>query len=287
MARQLFIGETGNNNVAYTNGKLADGALEIEVLHSSDDEGPILYDQVPPGNTDNPDMFRIVQGTTTGPNVYSNWIRPKNVFVYDGRATAAAQASFCEINSDAASTVATGSVFDLELKFVYHNPSGVDEFWHLNVDFSAGADATGAAAGDNDFVVKAAYDAASKPDWLWKKCIITGGTTATDSPHANNGGAAASAATRVRFYSAVPGDSSGTQSGAVYTGDVPKISVIVVSQNDIGTASWTAPTAVAADATTGENGTGTGYQVSEMEKAHRGILSVSYTHLTLPTICSV
>ena len=67
MARQFLIGELGSTS--YTSGKLADTGLDIQVLNASNDEGPLSYAMGDPV----PDMVRIVQGTTSGPNVYSNW----------------------------------------------------------------------------------------------------------------------------------------------------------------------------------------------------------------------
>ena len=277
MARQLLIGEIGSTT--YSSGKLADTGLNIEVLSVADDEGPISWAV---GDAQ-PDMFRIVQGTTSGPNVYSNWINPRNVIVYDGSVGEHPTASYAEINSSGASVVAAGANGDLELKFTHLNGE-VEEFWSLTVDLSDGADATGAAAGDNDFVVRAAYNAATKPDWLWNQCTMNSGGdgVGTDFPLAANGGAVASATSRVRFYGQLPGSTS-TSSGDAWTGDASNIKVSVVSQNDITTAVWTAPTTTLdTDYAGGDNGVGSYYSIKKMEDSLKGIGYGYYNRRVLP-----
>ena len=277
MARQFLIGELGSTS--YTSGKLADTGLDIQVLNASNDEGPLSYAMGDPV----PDMVRIVQGTTSGPNVYSNWFNPRNVIVFDGSSYEAPTGSYCQINSSDASVVAAGANGDLELKFVKKaGVAGPEEFWHLSVDLSAGADATGGAAGDNDYVVKTAYDNATKPDWLFEKCILNGGSVGTDSPAAANGGAVASANTRVRFYGQIPGSTS-TSSGGTYEGDASQISVIVVTQNDITTATWSAATTTLdTDFGKGDNGVGAYYSVNKKENEMKGIMYGYYNRRDLP-----
>ena len=165
MARQFLIGETGNAGSAYSSGKLTDAALEIEVLDASDDEGPIIYD---PLTMENPDMFRIVQGTTSGPNVFSNWINPRNVIAYDG--SSAETSTHHEVDlAIAGGTAVAGTNMTLEIKFVYHNPNGVDEFFSFDTTITA------VSAANSDAVIQTAYEAlTNKPDWLHNQASLSG-----------------------------------------------------------------------------------------------------------------
>tara|TARA_X000001382_G_C3168831_1_gene178819 strand:+ start:315 stop:1337 length:1023 start_codon:yes stop_codon:yes gene_type:complete len=265
MARQFLIGELGSTT--YSSGKLADTGLNIEVLDVSNDEGPISYNA---STMANPDMFRIVQGTTSGPNVYSNWMNPKNVIAFDGSSAETSTHHEARLVVAGNSVVAAGANNDLELKFVLHN--GVtEEFWHLNVT-SIPAGATTADSAADDFI-KTDYDAATKPDWLNATCSVNGtlATTATGAASA-----AACTSTHVQFLGQVPGGTT-TSSGDAWEGDAARISVIVVSQNDIGTATFTA-----SESTRGENGVGTYYSVKKFEDKMKGIMYGYYNRRNLP-----
>tara|TARA_R110002012_G_scaffold133034_1_gene286182 strand:- start:10696 stop:11718 length:1023 start_codon:yes stop_codon:yes gene_type:complete len=265
MARQFLIGEEWSTS--YSAGKLTDEALNIEVLHPSDDVGPVSYDSA---TTPNPDMIRIVQGTTSGPNVYSNWFNPRNVISWDGRATAAATYSFVDLDIDTNSTlVSGGSVKNMVLDLKFVRKGGlVEEFFHLQVDLAAPANGIVTAAAQDD-LVKSAYDAATKPDWLWDTCVIAG---ATNYP----AGGAAPVATNVRFFGQANGSTS-TSSGNTFNGDVSKISLIVTSQNDIASTVYTIT-----NETAGNNGVGSYADTKDFEEKMRGIMYGYYNRRSLP-----
>tara|TARA_R110000824_G_scaffold143281_6_gene310880 strand:+ start:126 stop:1172 length:1047 start_codon:yes stop_codon:yes gene_type:complete len=272
MARQFLIGELGNASSGYTAGKLADTALEIEVLDVSNDEGPVIYNPV---TMLNPDMFRIVQGTTAGPNVYSNWINPRNVIAYDGNP--AENALHCEADLVIAgeTTLASGgsaSMMILELKFVLHN--GITEqFWSFDTQIGSASDTTIAAA-DADILIQAAYEAAVKPDWLHKDCS-TSGDVAAPATGATTPTTPADAT--VSFMGNVPGATT-TSSGDAYDAqDAAQISVIVTSQNDIATQTYTPAVLV-----NGYQGVGTYYSVKAYEDKMKGIMYGYYNRRNLP-----
>tara|TARA_Y100000361_G_scaffold67411_1_gene59335 strand:- start:7358 stop:8383 length:1026 start_codon:yes stop_codon:yes gene_type:complete len=265
MARQFLIGELGNAGSAYTAGKLADTALEIEVLDVSNDEGPIIYN---PATMLNPDMFRIVQGTTTGPNVYSNWINPKNVIVFDG--SSAETSTHCEADLviSGSSTLAAGGNGVVELKFVKKGGEGPEEFF--NMSFTMTDSVTPA---NQDIIIQAAYEAATKPDWLHKDCSTSG-----DEAVAATGAATLStpADGTVTFFGNVPGATT-TSSGNTWDGDAVQISVIVTTQNDITGSTYTPAVIV-----NGDNGVGTYDSVKKFEDKMKGIMYGYYNRRSLP-----
>ena len=221
MARQFLIGEIGSTT--YTSGKLADTALNIEALSVADDEGPISWaigDAVP-------DMIRFVQGTTSGPNVYSNWINPRNIIVADGSPTDGPV--HCEVDLVLTGTSADVSAANnnvIELKFVWKNPNGVDEFYHLDVDLTTNGQANTVV----DAVIQTAYEAATdKPNWLHTDCSTSGdvaaGATGADTPSTPADGT-------VTFMGNVSGATT-TDSGEEFDApDAAQIEVIVVTDND-------------------------------------------------------
>jgi len=276
MARQFLIGELGNAGSAYTNGKLADTALEIEVLDASNDEGPVIYD---PLTMENPDMFRIVQGTTTGPNVFSNWINPRNVIVFDG--SSADNSIHHEADLAIAGTsalVSGGSVSNmkLDLKFCWHNPNGVDEFYHCSLDIGASAADPTIANTAQDTEIQTAYEALTdKPDWLHTDCSTSGdvaaAATGADTPSTPADGT-------ITFMGNVPGATT-TDSGDAFEGpDAARISVYVVSQNDIDTSTYT----VTNDVVKAYNGVGTYWSTKKFEDKMKGIMYGYYNRMQFP-----
>jgi hypothetical protein len=264
MARQFLIGELGNASSAYTSGKLADTALEIEVLNASDDEGPILYNA---STMANPDMFRIVQGTTSGPNVYSNWINPKNVIVFDG--SSAETSTHHEIDLAIAGVAVAGTNMTLEIKFVYHNPNGVDEFFSFDTTITA------VSAANSDAVIQTAYEAATKPDWLHNQASLSG-----DVATAATGAATPSTPSdaTITFLGNVPGATT-TDSGDAFAGpDAAIITGIVVATNDIGTQTYTFTN----NAVRGDNGVGTYYSTKKFEDKMKGIMYGFYDRMQFP-----
>ena len=260
MARQFLIGEEWSTS--YTNGKLTDEALNIEALHSSDDNGPLSYDSV---TTANPDMIRIVQGTTSGPNVYSNWFNPRNVISWDGRPQEDPDNAFLDLDIDTTSTLLSGGSLKnmvLDLKFV-RKGGLVEEFFNLQVTIGI------ATAAAQDDLVKAAYDAATKPDWLWDTAVINGGTNFPATM-------AAPAATNVRFFGNING-STNTSSGNEYKGDPAQFDLIIVAQNDIDSTVYTIT-----NQTVGTGGVGSFADTKEFEEKMRGNMYGYYNRRNLP-----
>ena len=254
MARQFLIGELGNASSAYTAGKLADTALEIEVLDASNDEGPILYNA---STMANPDMFRIVQGTTSGPNVYSNWINPKNVIVFDGSPAETATASTATLTIAGNSVTTSGQDGLLHIKLAYLN-GDVEEFYNFTADFNAGGGGVTTADTDADVLIGNAWDAiadGNKPDWVHADVNVTGGTT-------------------VVWSGVKPGDT--TNSGGTWDKDASNIQVSISSRSDIATAVYTTAK------TAGDNGVGTYYSVKKFEEKMRGIMYGYYNRRDLP-----
>ena len=269
MARQFLIGELGSTS--YTSGKLADTGLNIEALSVADDEGPISWavgDAVP-------DMIRFVQGTTSGPNVYSNWINPRNIIVADG--SSAETATCCEVDLVMAGTAAlvtggTASKMILELKFVHKNGL-VEEFWNLSASVGmTAADPTRDEAAVQA-AIKTAYDAAVKPDWLMATCSVDD-SVATAPTGAST--ISTPATTTVTFTGSTPG-STLTSSGDAWDGDAVQFTVIVTATNDIDTQTYTPAVIVA-----GDNGVGTYYSAKKFEEKSRGIMYGYYNRRNLP-----
>tara|TARA_R100001082_G_C4359944_1_gene158810 strand:+ start:89 stop:1156 length:1068 start_codon:yes stop_codon:yes gene_type:complete len=276
MARQFLIGELGGATSTST-GLLADTALDIQVLSTASETGPVSYAYGDPI----PDMFRIVQGTGTGsPNVYSNWINPRNVIVYDG--TPAEVAVHHEADIDIATTAALASGgsatnMTLELKFVNKSSNEANEFWNLSVDIAVGD--TNTAQQDK---IAVAYDNATKPDWLVNTCATdaaAGGSLGqlTGSRPAGSTALTAPPTDRVTFYGNVPG-STLTSSGNTYEGDAAKIQLILTSQNDIGDTVYT----IVNDVVNGQNGAGTYYTAKKFEEKIRGNMYGYYNRIQLP-----
>ena len=269
MARQFLIGELGSTS--YTSGKLADTGLNIEALSAADDEGPISWavgDAVP-------DMIRFVQGTTSGPNVYSNWINPRNIIVADG--SIAETSTCCEVDLVMAGTtaLATGGSINncnLELKFV-RKDGVVEEFWNLSADVGmTTADPTKDEAAVQASI-KTAYDAATKPDWLMSTCSVDD-SVATAPTGAST--ISTPATTTVTFTGQVPG-STLTDSGNTWEGDAVQFELIVTATNDIITQTYTPAVLVA-----GDNGVGTYWSTKEFENKVRGNMYGYYNRVQLP-----
>ena len=155
----------------------------------------------------------------------------------------------------------------LDLKFV-RKGGLVEEFFHLQVDLNAPASGIVTAAAQDD-LVKSAYDAATKPDWLWDTAVINGGTNFPS-------GMAAPAATNVRFFGNVNG-STNTSSGNEYKGDPAQIELIILSQNDIDSTVYTIT-----NETVGTGGVGSYADTKDFEEKMRGIMYGYYNRRSLP-----
>jgi len=252
MARQFLIGELGSTS--YSSGKLADTGLDIQVLDVSNDEGPVSYD---PESTPNPDMFRIVQGTTSGPNVYSNWMNPRNVIVFDGSSYESATASTATLTIAGDSVTTSGQDGLLHIKLAYLN-GDVEEFYNFTADFNAGGGGVTTADTAADVLIGNAWDAipdGNKPDWVHADVNVSAGTT-------------------VVWSGVKPGDT--TNSGGTWDKDASNIQVSISSRSDIATAVYTTAK------TAGDNGVGTYYSVKKFEDKMKGIMYGYYNRRDLP-----
>ena len=215
-------------------------------------------------------MFRIVQGTTAGPNVYSNWMNPRNVIAYDGSSYEAA--THCEAQltiTSAAALLSGGAVSNmiLELKFALNN-GVVEEFWKLDVLIAAGA------ATVSQDAVKVAYNAAVKPDWLMATCSVDN-AVATAATGANT--ITTPGTDDVVFTGNVPG-STLTSSGDAYEAeDAAQISVMVTATNDIDTQTYVTSVELG-----GDQGVGSYYKTKAYEDKTKGIMYGYYNRRNLP-----
>ena len=157
MARHLYIG----NNVAnaYTNGVLADKAIDVQKLSAT---GPTSM--VPGDTIASSTQFRIVQGTATK-NIVSPWIYGKDVINWSGRSAAAQTAQVFDIalatNATAASTH--------EIKLI-NMTNGAEPFEMKSYEISV-------AAGATPTTQCIAFTAAINADLPhWVSSIANGGT---------------------------------------------------------------------------------------------------------------
>lgn len=269
MAREFLIGEIGSTTYDGTNNTLADTGLNIEFIDPA--TGKIeSYASTPALAASNPlpDAVRIVQGKGVAgvSNVNSSWFNPKNILAYDGTKGVAAKAGSVELDVNGNCTVAGV----LDLKFVLENDStGLDQFFHLSVDIPIVADSA------IDDLIKTAYNAAVKPEWLFHKAAINGDTLGTDAPATANGGFIPGAADEIYFHGNIPGATT-TSSGRAWEGDASRINVIVEASTATG------PVFTPQNKASGHNGFGTYYQVKAMEDAMMGINYGYYNRRNLP-----
>ena len=84
MARQLLIGN--DTAVSYSNGELADGAIDIQRKHAGGATAAIMSMTPLTASITDSDQFRIVQGTASGtPNIVSPWIYGKDIIDWSGK----------------------------------------------------------------------------------------------------------------------------------------------------------------------------------------------------------
>ena len=240
MARHLIIGNGGTANISTSTGLEVNNAISIQKLSADGPTNLVLGDSI----ADAP-QIRFVQGTVSGPNIYSPWIYGRDVVDYSGLAYSAPVA--CSVtNTIAATSAAAGT---LVLKFVRVG-GPAPEFFSFATEIGASIAHT-----DADLLVKAAYEAADLPDWLNKECDATAGAT-------------------VVFSGALRGDVA--QSGNTWEYDPPMFELIVESY-DGGTQTHTA------SSTTGAfPGFGSGFNVRNMEENNRGTGFGFYNRLELP-----
>ncbi len=259
MARQFLIGEEGGTTNVGT-GVLADTQLDVQALGgnpnvpaSNSETGPYSW---APGDPQ-PELIRIVQGTTAGVNVYSNWFNPRNVIVYDGNSYTAATAATATLTFTGNSVTTAGQDGLLHIKLTKKG-GPVQEFFTFEVDFNAGGGGVTTADSAADALVGTAWDAIAddkKPDWIHPDVNITAGTT-------------------VVWSGRVPGDT--TNSGGTWDEDASQIEVSIVGRGDIATCVYST------SSTGGLNGVGTYYSVKSLEDKMKGIMYGYYNRLELP-----
>tara|TARA_R110002020_G_scaffold38880_1_gene116494 strand:- start:585 stop:1664 length:1080 start_codon:yes stop_codon:yes gene_type:complete len=273
--REFLIAEEAHLAVPdATYGTTPDTKLAIQILNKSTglaenvfggagDLGALLAAS---GNGNAQMRFAQGKGTTAQPDVFTPWVRIGSAISYDGLAYNAPTASHTEL--DIAGDCTAAGVLDL--KFVFDNPQdGLDQFWHLSVDITAVTD-------DNiDALIKTAYDDATKPEWLFSKAILSGGSVGTDSPAAANGGAVSSASDVIRFHGNIPG-STDTSSGKEWAGDSSNIRVIVTGNTATG------PVFSEINKVAGDNGIGSYYSVKKIEDKQMGQNYGYYNRRNLP-----
>tara|TARA_R100000329_G_scaffold66084_1_gene58285 strand:+ start:1207 stop:2148 length:942 start_codon:yes stop_codon:yes gene_type:complete len=242
MARHLIVGD----GVAYgiSNGLYTDGAVTIE---KKSDNGPV---PLALGDTfaDSP-YIRIVQGGYHGKNIYTPWIYGKDVIDYSGKSYSAA------LPHQHTVTIANtaGSAGEVVIKFV--RKDGVKpEFFSFTTEIPNGTAHTAA-----DALVKAAYEAATLPDWLEDTCDATAGAT-------------------VVFEGAVRGDVA--QSGNTWEYGPAIFDVIVESYS--GTTQTYTATASGSATQNAFPGIGDNAAVANFEKELRGTAYGFYNRLELP-----
>lgn len=243
MARHLIVG----NGIAYaapTGGLYTDGIVSIE---KKSDNGPV---PLALGDTfaDSP-YIRFVQGGYHGKNLYSPWFYGKDVIDYSGSSYSAALPHQHTVTIAGAA----GSAGEVVIKFV--RKDGVKpEFFSFMTEIPNGTADTAA-----DLLVKAAYEAATLPDWLEDECDATAGTT-------------------VVFEGAVRGDVA--QSGNTWEYG-PAIFDVIVESNSVTTQTYTA-TASGSATQNAFPGIGDNAAVANFEKELRGAAYGYYNRLELP-----
>ena len=152
MARHLYIGNAVA--VAYTNGLLADGAIDVQKLSSN---GPTSL--APSDTIADSDQIRIVQGGPAGidVNIVSPWIYGRDVIAWGGRSYAAQAA---QVSTVTLATNATAAK-DHFIKLV-NLTDGAEPFEFKNYEISATAAQTPAAQATALFNL---IDA-NKPHWI-------------------------------------------------------------------------------------------------------------------------
>tara|TARA_R110000824_G_scaffold60763_3_gene162190 strand:+ start:15759 stop:16688 length:930 start_codon:yes stop_codon:yes gene_type:complete len=239
MSRHLLIG-SDTVFARTTNGLVDDGAISVQKMSASGPTELVLGDTLA-----NAPQIRVVMGDVNGNDTASPWIYGKDVINWSGKSYVAAAA--CTVtNTIAATSAAAGT---LVLKFVKLSGPTIEFF-----SFST-AIAASVAHTDADLLVKAAYEAASLPDWL-------------------NVAANASAGATVVFSGSKRGDVA--QSGNTWDYEPAQIQLIVESY-DGGTQTHTA------SATTGGSpGYGDGQAVKAFEDANMGSQYGYYERRNLP-----
>ena len=243
MARHLIIGNGGTANISTTTGLEVNQAISIEKM-SPDGPTPLAMGD----SFQDAPQIRFVQGTASGPNIFSPWIYGNDVLAYSGvsyTAPAAHQHTVTYANT-------SGTAGVLTIKFVrVDGPQ--PEFWSFDTDIPASTAHTAA-----DALVTTSYAAASPPDWLEDVC--------TDTGNANV------------FEGAIRGDVANSGNTWDYS---PAIFHCIV-ESYTGTTLTATATAYGSATQAGHPGYGDGNAVLQMERDLKGINYGYYNRLELP-----
>ena len=244
MARHLLIGNSGVASLVNAASE-TDAAINVQKLSA---DGPV--NMVAGDSVTDSDSFRIVQGTT-GNNIYSPWIKGRNVVNWSGLSGAAADAHQCTVLAATEST----SKGEVVIKFVRKDGPAPD-FFSFTTSIGTDADPTITAAAAGTAIHDAFEALDGIPEWL-------------NQLAADNG------AGLVTFSGALRGGS--TQSGGTWESGPAVFDVIVESSTPA------AQTYTAANATqAGDPGSGDGNLVREMEKVAQGAGFGYYNRRNLP-----
>ena len=164
MARHLLIGD--GSTVAYTNGLLADGAIDIQKLSSDGPTSLVAGDTIADS-----DQIRFVQGgpSNIDVNIVSPWIYGKDIVVAGGRSYAASTAKDETYTISALTATAAG---EATIK-VLNTTNGEEpfQFKSWTYSYAIGETATNIADGLKALI------AVDQADWV--NCDNTGASDAT------------------------------------------------------------------------------------------------------------
>ena len=244
MARHLIIGNGGTSNISATTGLEVNQAIGILKM-SADGPTPLAA-----GDTiSDAAQIRFVQGTASGPNIYSPWIYGKDVISFTGKSYVAAASHKQTVTYGGSAT----ETADVVIKLVRTDGS-TPEFFSF-----ATAIASGQAHTAVDATVTTAYAALDNlPDWLETACTDTG--------------------TANVFEGSIRGQVA--QSGNTWDYDPAIFEVIAESLPAGLTATVSGFGSAATQA--GHSGYGDGFTVRAMEEANRGTAYGFYNRLELP-----
>ena len=242
MARHLIIGNGGTAAISASTGLEVNQAISIQKMSADGPTSLAIGETI----VDAP-QIRFVQGTASGPNIYSPWIYGRDVVNYSGISYSAPVA--CQVTDTIAGTSAAAGT--LVLKFVRLDGPR-PEFWSFSTSIAGSVAHTAA-----DALIKTAFEDSSlaKPDWLNPVCDATAGAT-------------------VVFDGALRGDTA--YSGNTWDYDPAMIKLIVESY-DGGTQTHTA-----SDTTSAFPGYGGGFNIKKMEDDLMGSNYGYYNRLELP-----
>jgi hypothetical protein len=240
--RQLLIGAETPVAVSYTNGLLANGAVDVQKKDSNGEITPLL-----PGDTvADAKEIRIVQGTASE-NIVSPWIAGKNIIGWDGRSYNAPVAA----TGTVAVTGTAGSAGVLSVKFI-RTDIQPQEFYKFDYAVVNSDSNTTQATGIHD-----AFEALTDiPGWLNPLATVSSST--------------------VTFVGAKNGDT--TQNGETWEYGSVTFDIVVEESTPVTTSTYAAVGHVVDPV----QGTGDGYDLKKFEESLRGSNFGFYNRLKLP-----